>query len=148
MATTKLQQEEKAHFATANSYNLPISTKKSVEVASFVRGRKLSQAKMLLSKVLEKKVAVPFKRYNMDTPHRKGKGIAAGRFPQNVTKYFLVLMNTVEANAQDKGLDTNSLMIKEVKANQGTQQMRPSRHPRRLMKRTHLSIQVEEKQQK
>ena len=142
----KITIQDNAHFAIANSYNLQISTKTSVEIASFIRGKEVTKAKNLLKEVLQKKIAVPYKRYNDNVPHRRGKGIAAGRYPQKTTEHFLALINTAEANAQDKGLDVNNLVISEIKANQGTRQMHPGRHSRRVMKRTHLRIRVEEKQ--
>ena len=85
-----MKQETKqniAHFATVNAYALSISTKQSVEIASFIRNRKISQAKSLLSEVINKKRAVPFKRYNRDTGHKPGK-IASGRYPEKASKEF------------------------------------------------------------
>jgi large subunit ribosomal protein L22 len=135
--------EKKEHFATAKSVNLPISTKQSVEIASFIRNRPLQKAKMLLQEVVEHKKAVPYKRYNRDTGHKPGK-IAAGRYPEKAIACFMKLLNTAEANAEDKGLDSKNLMIIEAKANKGTQQWHQGRQRRRRMKNTHLSIKVAE----
>ena len=135
--------EKKEHFATAKSVNLPISTKQSLEIASFIRNRPLQKEKMLLQEVVEHKKAVPFKRYNRDTGHKPGK-IAAGRYPEKAIACFMKLLNTAEANAEDKGLDSKNLMIIEAKANKGTQQWHQGRQRRRRMKNTHLSIKVAE----
>ena len=116
-----MKQETKpdiAHFASVNAYALPISTKQSVEIASFLRNRKVSQAKTLLSEVIAMKMAVPFKRYNRDVGHKPG--IAAGRYPIKASKEFLNLLNTLEANAEFKGLDSKNLIISTIKANKGT----------------------------
>jgi large subunit ribosomal protein L22 len=131
------------HFATAKSVNLPISTKQSVEVASFIRDKTLQKAKMLLKEVVEHKKAVPYKRYNRDTGHKPGK-IAAGRYPEKAIDCFLKLLNTAEANAEDKGLDSKNLIIIEMKADKGTQQWHQGRQKRRRMKNTHLSVKVAE----
>lgn len=135
--------EKKEHFATAKSVNLPISTKQSVEIASFIRGKLLQKAKMLLQEVTEHKKAVPYKRYNRDTGHKPGK-IAAGRYPEKAISYFMKLLNTVEANAEDKGLDSKNLIIIEMKADKGTQQWHQGRQRRRRMKNTHLYVKVAE----
>ena len=54
------------HQAKAVGRDLSISTKHAVEVSSFIRGRTLKKSRELLLQVMEKKVAVPFKRFNMD----------------------------------------------------------------------------------
>jgi len=141
-----MKQETKqniAHFATVNAYALSISTKQSVEIASFIRNRKISQAKSLLSEVINKKRAVPFKRYNRDTGHKPGK-IASGRYPEKASKEFIKLLSALEANAEYKGLDSKNLVISEVIANKGTQQLHPGRHRGRVMKRTHIKIVAKE----
>lgn len=140
-----MKQETKpdiAHFASVNSYALSISTKQSVEIASFLRNKKVSQAKSLLNEVISMKRAVPFKRYNRDLGHKPG--MAAGRYPIKASQEFLNLLNTLEANAEFKGLDSKNLIISTIKANKGTQQYKPGRHRGRTMKRTHITIIAKE----
>jgi large subunit ribosomal protein L22 len=138
----EVQDNQEFHFATAKSLNLPMSTKQSYEVANYLRGRNLQKAKMLLQQVLDKKTAVPYKRFNRDTGHKPG--IAAGRYPEKVSKAFLMLLNSVEANAEDKGLDNEKLIISEIRSTQGSQQWHAGRQRRRRMKRTHIYVKVEE----
>jgi len=135
-------EEPKEHFAIAKSLNLPISTKQSYEIANFLRGKELNKAKVILEDVLKKKIAIPYRRYNRDTGHKPG--IASGRYPEKASKAFLMLLNSVEANADNKGLDTGNLIISELRSTQGTQQWHAGRLRRRRMKRTHLYIKVEE----
>ena len=142
-----MKQETKQgseHFATARSTNLPISTRHSVEIARFIRNKPVTKAKNLLNLVLEKKVAVPYVRYNTHVAHKKGK-IAAGKFPQNATKHFLKLIDSAQANAENKGLDVKKLVITEVVPTMGTRELHHGRQIRRMMKKTHLRIKVEEK---
>lgn len=139
--TKEIIKEE--HFATAKAVNLPISTKQSVEIANFIRQKEVQKVKKLLNEVLDHKRAIPFKRYNRDTGHKSGK-IASGRYPEKAIKHFQNLLNTVEANAENKGLDKNNLIIKEIKANLGAQQWHYGRLRRRKMKNTHLYIKVME----
>jgi large subunit ribosomal protein L22 len=139
-------EDKKEHFAIAKSLNLPISTKQSVEVSNFIRGKETSKAKMLLNEVLKHKKAVPYNRYNRDTGHKSGN-IAAGRYPEKAIQNFLILINSVEANAEDKGLDSKNLIITELKADLGPQNWHQGRMRRRKMKNTHLSIKVMEKEE-
>jgi large subunit ribosomal protein L22 len=136
---------EKAHFASVNVKNLPISIKQSVEIARYLRGRGLAQSKAFLQDVIDKKRAVPFKRYNRDVGHKPGK-IAAGRYPEKASGHFLLLLNSLEANAENKGLDVDTLIISEVIANKGPDQWHYGRLRRRKMKKTHLQIKAVEKE--
>jgi len=134
----------KAHYASVNVKDIPISTKQSVEVARFVRGKNLKKIKFLLSQVLQKKIAIPYKRYNRDTPHRRGK-IASGRYPEKTTNHFLVLLNSLEANAENKGLNVEELIVSEVIANKAASQWHYGRMRRRMMKKTNIRMKAIEK---
>ncbi len=136
-------KSEKAHFASVRVRNLPISTKQSVEIAGYLRGRELSKAKSFLQDVIDKKRAVPFKRYNRDMGHKPGK-IASGRYPEKASKHFLMLLNSLEGNAENKGLNVEMLKLSEVIANKGPDQWHYGRLRRRKMKRTHLEIKAVE----
>jgi large subunit ribosomal protein L22 len=131
----------KAHYACINALDLPISTKQSIEVARFIRGKNLKKIKDVLNRVLQKKIAVPYKRYNKDTPHRPGK-IASGRYPQKTTTHFLTLLNSLESNAEEKGLNVDSLILSEVVANKGSNQWHYGRMKRRVMKKTNLRMKA------
>jgi len=122
--------------------DLSISTKQSIEIANFIRGKNIEKAKNELKKVIEKKLAIPFKRYNRDMGHKKGN-IAAGRYPKNAAKEFLNLLNGLEANAQNKGLSTN-LIIKTIIPNKASRPWHYGRRRRIKMKRTHIEIIAEE----
>jgi len=64
--------------------------------------------------------AVPFKRYNKKVPHRKGLvGWPSGRYPVKAAKYFLKLLDNLENNAENKGLDVSRLKIVHCCAHKG-----------------------------
>ncbi len=130
--------------AVVNVKNLEISTKKSIEIANFIRYKNLDDAKNILQRVVKKKQPVPYKRHNKDIPHRKG--MMAGRYPVKTSKIILKLLNSVQANAQNKGLSSN-LFISQMIVNQGNKQMHYGRH-RGKMKRTHIKIVVKEMEKK
>lgn len=139
-------KDKVAHVAKIRSNDLPISRKHSVEISSFIRNRKLTQAKSLLNLALKKKVAIPFKRYNRDVGHKKG--IAAGRYPEKAITNFIMLLNSLETNAEFKGLDTKNLFITKVSASKGTSTWHYGRKRRRKAKRTNVVMEAMEKIQK
>lgn len=126
--------------------NLAISTKQTIEIANHIRGKNLQKTKEELKKVMEKKKAVPYRRFNMDTGHRKGK-VGPGRYPGKASKVILELLESLESNAQYKGLEINALYIKEIIPNKGNTGWHYGRHRRRQTKRTHLEIVAEEREE-
>ena len=146
MAGYAVKKFNKEHMAKAMSRGLPISLKKSVEVCNFIRGKNVNEAKEMLKKVSEKKMVVPFKRFNKDLGHKKGEG--PGRFPVNVTNSLRKLLETAEANAQFKGLNTSNLIIMHICSHKGGKAWHFGRKRRRQMKRTNVEVVVEEKAKK
>ena len=129
----------------ANANNLPISTKVSVEISSFIRGKSIERAKKILENVIKMKEAIPYKRYNQEMPHRKGK-IATGRYPVKACKEFLNLLSSVKSNAKDNSMNPD-LLIDHISAHRGPFQWHGGRKRRRKMKSTHLKISVVEKKE-
>ena len=133
----------KEHMAKVSGNALPISTKQSIEVCNFIRSKGLNKAKDILNRVVDMEVAVPFKRFNGDTGHKKG--IGPGKFPVRTSEEIVKLLESVEANAQFKGLDTGKLVIKHICANKAAKSWHYGRQRRRKMKRTNIDIIVEER---
>ncbi len=129
--------------AKASGRNIGISRKDSIEIANFVRGKMVSKAKDLLEGVIEKKVVVPYRRFNRDRGHKRGP-VAAGRFPVKASTHILKLIESAEANAINKGMNADELFISKIIANKGNGQMHHGRMRGREMKRTHLEIEVQE----
>ena len=140
------KQIDEKEIARASATSLPISTKQSIEICNFLRNKKLEKAKVILERVLEKKEAIPFKRFGSDTGHKKG-AIGAGRYPQKTAKEILKLLNSVEANAQIKGLNPDDLKIIQLIANKASAPWRFGRKRRRKAKRTHIEIIVKSKEE-
>lgn len=97
---------------------LDMSPKHAVEVSSFIRGKKVTVAEDHLRKVVEKKMAVPFKRYKHSISHRKGK-IGPGKYPVKTAKHFLKLLHDAKANAEVKGIDPENAYVHHVSAYKG-----------------------------
>ncbi len=129
--------------AIINGMSLPISTKNSIEMCNFIRGRSLKSAVSLLNEILVMKRAMPVRRFDKDRGHKRG--IGPGRYPLKLCKVFLVLFDSVKSNAEQKGLNTENLIITIAKANKAEQRYRSGRKGRVKMKNTHVYLEVEEK---
>src|SRR5438105_6918297 len=92
---------------------LRISPKASVELCRTIRGMKHPEAKKLLERGIEKKVAVAYRHYHKEVPHRRQltEPWFAGRFPQKAAGRLLRLLEELEANAEYRNLDTERLKI-------------------------------------
>ncbi len=147
MKTKYALQQFKENMARAISKDVEVSTKTSLEIANFIRGKTTKKAKQILERVLEKKQAIPFKRFTDGVGHRKGTAIGQGRFPQKASEAFIKIIKQVEANAQAKGL-SEELKIVHLVVNKSSNTFHQGRQRRRKFKRTHLEIAVEELEKK
>lgn len=134
---------DRENTARAVGMALPISLKYSVEICRFVKNKNVGLAKKMLQEVIDKKRAVPFKRYYFDLAHKRK--IGPGRFPEKASRHLIKLIETVEANAQFKGLNTSNLVISHISAHNAGKSWHYGRKSRRKMKRTNVEIFVEEK---
>ncbi|MBR9705514.1 hypothetical protein GOV14_00615 [Candidatus Pacearchaeota archaeon] len=92
--------------AIINGKNIPASTKQSVAVCNFIRGKKIDDALNLLEKASTKKIAIPMKG---EIPHRKG--MMSGRYPINTIKQFINLLKGLKANATVNELEYEKYQI-------------------------------------
>jgi large subunit ribosomal protein L22 len=129
-------------MARAVAVGMPFTAKHGLEIANWIRGDYTGKAKAKLQGVLALKLPVPFKRFTEKAGHKRG--IAAGKFPVKAAKFFLELINAVEANAQFKNLDANHLVIVHLSVNRASEPWHSGRQRRRMMKRTHIEISVAE----
>ncbi len=132
----------KEHMAKSTGRSMSVSTKYAIEICDQIRNKKISKAKKILQDVIELKKAIPLRKFNKDTPHQKGVG--PGRYPQKACGEILSLVESAEANAQFKGLNTSNLVIITAIANKAAKQWHYGRKRRRKMKRTHIEIIVAE----
>jgi large subunit ribosomal protein L22 len=118
-----LQLRDESKIAKAVRYDIPVSIKYMREVVSVIRGMKLEDAKKLLENVIKLKEPIPFRRYHGKVSHKRGLadkyGWPAGRYPVKAAKYLLELLENVEANAENKGLDKDKLVIIHIAAHKG-----------------------------
>lgn len=140
---TKKQPPKKAvkkEEVVVNGRSLPISTKYSMAICKFIKGKKISQAIEDLEQVIAKKKAVPMKG---EIPHRKGPGkigSGSGRFPKKASENFINLLRSLLANANNH--DVENPVIVEAVANIA---QRPYASGGRRKKRTHVTLKAREK---
>lgn len=96
--------------ARARGIELRVSPKKTYEVLNAIRGLPLDDAKTFLEGVREMTTAVPFRRFNQETAHKKG--IGPGRYPVKVARQLLQVLQNAEANAEYEGMDTDQLYVR------------------------------------
>ncbi len=137
MAWNYSAKPEQPH-AKAVMTSLAFSTKHAIEIAHYIRGRSVKQARMLLENVVKERQAVPFKRYYRNMGHKVG--IAAGQYPVKAAGYFLELLASAESNAEAKGLSLQDLYIAHLVSKQGSRNWKGGRLGRRKNKCTHIEV--------
>lgn len=130
---------EKEKMARVIGKDLPISTKQCIEICSFIKGRNLQKAKEMLEEVLKMKRAVPFSRFTEGAGHKKGR-MAGGKYPLKASAQIIELLNSLEANAMQKGLNTSLLAIRHACANRASKTPRYGRRRGITAKRTHVEF--------
>lgn len=107
-----LPRAEMEELVVASLREARCSPKEAAELARWLKGCRLPEARSKLEQVIEMKAAVPFKRYKKKVPHRKGlQGFYAGRYPVKAAKLFQRLLDNLENNATFKGMDPERLKI-------------------------------------
>jgi large subunit ribosomal protein L22 len=139
--------------AKASGREVKVSHKHAREVCRTIKGMTLTNAKAYLRDVTEKKKPVPFTRYNKKAGHRHGlpkKGTFSGRYPIKAAQKILNVVESAEANAENKGLDTDRLKILHAAAYPGMKikRFKPRAQGRASPKYqtlTHIEIILDEK---
>ncbi|MCL6500927.1 MAG: 50S ribosomal protein L22 [Candidatus Pacearchaeota archaeon] len=132
-------------IASSRGKDLPVSTKQSIAICSFIKVKNPQKALHLLEQVIMKKTAVPMKG---EIPHRHNmpKGKVAGRYPVKASKEFIKLLKNLIANASVKGMAIDKLIINKAIANKASRPFRGTRigFGRKYFKRTHVALEATE----
>ena len=138
----------------ASAREVRVSHKSAYEVCRTIKGMMLTQAKQYLRDVIVKKRPVPYRRFRKKAGHRHGLSKAfAGRYPVKAAKQLLRLLEGAEANAENKGLDSERMRIIHAATSQG---MKVKRYQPRAQGRTspsfdtlcHIEMALEEQPEK
>jgi len=104
--SAKLDDE---NVVKASLREVDLSMKKTRELLRSLKGMRLPHAREFLEGVIALRRAVPYKRFKKKVPHRRG--MAAGRYPVKSAKMILKLLDSLEANAEVKGLNPDNVKI-------------------------------------
>ncbi|HYD03486.1 MAG TPA: 50S ribosomal protein L22 [Alphaproteobacteria bacterium] len=135
-------QKSEENIAKAVGRNLNVSPKQGTEICGFIRGRTVVQAKVLLHQAIAKKVAIPFKRFTNGLGHKPG--MSAGRFHPKACELILKVLESAEANAKNKGYNSNDLKIVHSAMQIGAKNMHYGRKRRSIFKNSNIEIVVQE----
>ncbi len=98
--------------AIASGRELDISHKHAREICREIKGMKLEKAKEYLEDVTKLKRSVPFRRHHKKVGHRSDLvGWHTGRYPEKAAGKILEILESVEKNAEFKGLQVDKLKI-------------------------------------
>lgn len=106
--------------ARASIRQMSISHKHAREIGAAINGLLVEDAKQYLSDVANKQRAIPFGRYKTQVGHRSDSGVMAGRYPKKAASAILQLLDSLENNAEFRGLDLDRLQIVNVTTHKGT----------------------------
>jgi large subunit ribosomal protein L22 len=132
-------KSEKENVAKVVGRDVNLSRKQAIELCDFVRQKPVAKAKAMLEKVIDKTLAVPYTKYREGAGHKTGAGLCSGKYPLHGAKMFILLLNSLEANAQNKGLSPN-LVIIHACAQQAARPFHSGRVRRIRMKRVHIEL--------
>ena len=127
-------------IVTAKAYNLPISRKHSVEVARFIRGKKLKDVLRILDEIVQLKTPVKLTKHNRGVAHKSKVG--PGRYPVKVAQHFKKVILSAKANGEQKGLKNLDEAIVLVEANKGQTLPHGGRKIGTRRKATHVFVKL------
>ena len=124
--------------AIANGFSMRISPKQCKYTCRVIRGKNPDAAIARLQAVIDEKRPVPMA--GLEVGHKKGKGLAGGKFPKNACKGIMEIVKQAAANAIVVGIENPVIAI--AKSNQAAA---PYRKAGRKAKRAHIYIEIRDK---
>ena len=134
----KVKEIPKKDVAIANGFSLKISPKQSKFVCRVIRGKTPEAAVARLQAVIDEKRPVPMA--GLEVGHKKGKGLAGGKFPKNACKGIMEIVKQAGANAVVAGIESPVITIAR-----SDRASAPYRRAGRKAKRCHIYIEVRDK---
>ena len=128
----------KKEEAFARGLAMHASKKHCMYICTFIKNKPVDQAILDLEQVIKFKKPIPFKG---EIPHRKGKGIMAGRYPIKTSALFIKLLKGLKGNILINGLEPERTRIYFAMANWAS---RPARREGRKAKRTNVLLKAKE----
>lgn len=128
----------KKEMAQANGFSLKISPKQSKYVCRVIKGKSPEAAVARLEAVITEKRAIPMA--GLEIGHRKGRGLAGGKYPKNACKAIIEIIKQAGANSVVAGIESPVITIAR-----SDRASAPYRRAGQKAKRTHIHIEVRDK---
>jgi len=108
----------KGNEVRASLREVDVSPKFAREVCEAIKGLTIPEARRLLEDVVKMKRMIRFGRYRKKRAHH-AQTRGPGGYPVKVSKHMLKLLDSLEANAEFKGLDPEKTRIVHAAAHKG-----------------------------
>merc|ERR1711934_1220732 len=123
--------QDEANSCKAKGSDLRVHFKNTRETAMAIKNMRLEDAKKYLEDVIDKKRAVPFRRF-CGGVGRTAQAAAAplpgtngqARWPKKSCEFLLGLLRNAEANAEMKDLEVDKMKITHIQVNRAVQNRR------------------------
>lgn len=109
---------EKETEVRASLREVDLSPKWAREVCESIKGLTIPEAKKLLEDVIKRKRMIRYSRYKKKRAHH-AEAAGPGGYPIKVSKHMLKLLESLEANAEFKGLDPEKTKIVHAVSHRG-----------------------------
>lgn len=137
----KVKEVPKKDVAIANGFSLRVSPKQCVYVCKVIRGKSPEAAIDRLQAVVDEKRPVPMA--GLEVGHKRGRGLAGGKFPKNACKAVMEIVKQAGANAVVAGIEEPVIVV--AKADRAAA---PFRRAGRKAKRCHIHIEIRNREVK
>ncbi|MEN2975044.1 MAG: 50S ribosomal protein L22 [Candidatus Caldarchaeales archaeon] len=107
-----------ARTVKASLREVDVSPKYSREVCRSIIGLNIPRAKKLMEDVISMKIMIPYRRYRKKRAHH-AQTRGPGGYPVKIARLMLKLLESLEANAEFKGLDPEQVIIRYAVAHKG-----------------------------
>lgn len=105
-------QTDPDRSAKASAREVDISKKAAREICNTIKGMTIHNCIEYLEAVIEKKAAVPFKRYKKNVGHKSNiSKWGPGRYPEKAAKEILKVVRNLENNAENNQLQLDRCKI-------------------------------------
>ena len=131
----------KKEMAFARGVGLRVSPKQCVYVCKMISGKSPGVAVARLEKVIDESRAVPMA--GLEVGHKKGKGMAGGKFPKTACAAIMNVVKQAGANAIVGGIEEPVIVI--AKSDRASA---PFRKGGRKGKRCHIYIEIRNREVK
>ena len=129
---------KKKDLVVARGSSLRISPKYACAICKVIRGKSPSDAVIRLQAVVDKNRVIPMA--GLEVGHKKGKGLAGGKYPQNACKAIIGVIKQLTANAIVAEIENPIITI--AKADRAPA---PYRKGGRKGKRAHVYLEAKDK---